>query len=99
MRGAFPLTRYIDNEAPWILSFIISFKIINQLRIQHVASPFHKEIILKAYRMAGKGTTTPRGKVLTNEQGKPSRLETDEAVAQAIGFMPERTDQAPTFRN
>jgi len=49
--------------------------------------------------MAGKGTTTPRGKVLTNEQGKPSRLETDEAVAQAIGFMPERTDQAPTFRN
>ena len=40
--------------------------------------------------MGTQGATTPRGKILTDEQGKPIRLETGEATAQAIGFRPER---------
>jgi ribosomal protein S15P/S13E len=48
------------------------------------------ESILKAYRMADRGATTPSGKVLTDEQGKPIRLSGGEAAAQAMGFRPER---------
>jgi hypothetical protein len=45
---------------------------------------------LKTYRMADQGATTPRGKIMTDEQGKVIRLEALEAAAQAMGFRPER---------
>jgi hypothetical protein len=40
--------------------------------------------------MSETGVTTPRGKAITDEQGKPIRLEAGEGVAQAAGFRPER---------
>ena len=40
--------------------------------------------------MADRGATTPAGKVLTDEQGKPIRLSGGDAAPQAIGFRPER---------
>ena len=43
--------------------------------------------------MADQGATTPRGKILTDEKGKPILLETGEAVTQAIGFRPQRMSQ------
>jgi hypothetical protein len=54
------------------------------------ASPAFLEAILKAYRTTEVGATTPRGKILTDEQGEPIRVETGEAAAQALGFRPER---------
>ncbi len=51
------------------------------------------ESILKAYRMAEQGATTPSGKVLTDEQEKPIRLSGAKASAQAMGFRPERMAQ------
>jgi hypothetical protein len=54
------------------------------------ASPAFIEAVLKAYRMADQGVTTPRGKIITNEQGRPVRLGAPEAAAQAMGFRPER---------
>jgi hypothetical protein len=60
------------------------------LRALEFASPSFIEAVLKAYRMADWGATTPRGKVLTDEDGKPIRLGTGEAIAQAAGFRPER---------
>jgi ribosomal protein S15P/S13E len=48
------------------------------------------EAVLKAYRMSDAGVTTPRGKIITSEQGRPIRLEAGEGVAQAAGFRPER---------
>ena len=60
------------------------------LRALEFASPSFMEAVLKAYRMADQGATTARGKVLTDEQGKPIRLGTGEAIAQAAGFRPER---------
>ena len=60
------------------------------LRALEFASPSFLESILKAYRMADRGATTPSGKVLTDERGEPIRLSGGEAAAQAMGFRPER---------
>ena len=60
------------------------------LRSLEFASPAFIEAVLKAYRMADQGATTPRGKMITDEQGKPIRLGAPEAAAQAMGFRPER---------
>ncbi len=60
------------------------------LRAIEFASPSFLEAALKAYRTEEKGVTTPKGKVMTDEQGKPIRLTVPEAGAQAIGFRPER---------
>jgi ribosomal protein S15P/S13E len=53
-------------------------------------SPAFIEAILKAYRMSAIGVTTPKGKGITDEQGKPIRLGAGEGIAQAAGFRPER---------
>ncbi len=60
------------------------------LRAIEFASPSFLEAALKAYRTEEKGVTTPKGKVLSDEQGKPIRLSIPEAGAQAVGFRPER---------
>ena len=60
------------------------------LRTLKFASPAFIEAALKAYRMADQGARTPRGKLLTDEEGRPIRLGTGEAIAQAAGFRPER---------
>ena len=44
------------------------------LRALEFASPSFMEAALKALRMADQGATTPRGKVLTDEKGKPIQL-------------------------
>jgi hypothetical protein len=59
-------------------------------RALEFASPAFTEAAMKAYRMAERGATTARGKVLTDEKGKPIQLGTGEAIAQAVGFRPER---------
>jgi hypothetical protein len=63
------------------------------LRAIEFASPAFLEAVLKAYRMAEVGATTPRGKIMTDEQGKPIKVETSEALTQAVGFRPERMSQ------
>ena len=63
------------------------------LRAIEFASPAFLEAALKAYRMGTQGATTPKGKIMTDEQGKPIRLETGEAVTQGIGFRPQRISQ------
>jgi hypothetical protein len=60
------------------------------LRFLEFASPAFIDAVLKAYRMSETGVTTPKGRIITDEQGKPIRLEAGEGVAQAIGFRPER---------
>ena len=60
------------------------------LRALEFASPAFFEAVLKAYRMSETGVTTPRGKIITDEQGRPIRLGAGEGVAQAAGFRPER---------
>jgi hypothetical protein len=60
------------------------------LRALEFASPSFLESILKAYRMMEQGPTTPIGKLLTDEQGKPIRLSVGEATVQAMGFRSER---------
>ena len=40
--------------------------------------------------MSETGVTTPRGKIITDEQGKPIRLGAGAGIAQAAGFRPER---------
>jgi hypothetical protein len=60
------------------------------LRAVEFASPAFVENILKAARMATQGATTPTGKVLFDEKGKPIRENIGEAIAQGLGFRPER---------
>jgi hypothetical protein len=60
------------------------------LRAMEFASPAFIEAILKAYRMSETGVTTPKGKVITDEQGKPIRLGAGEGIAHAAGSCPER---------
>ena len=60
------------------------------LRALEFASPAFIEAVLKALRMTEKEVTTPRGKVITDERGKPIRLGAGEGIAQAAGFRPER---------
>ena len=60
------------------------------MRAMEFASPAFIEAVLKAYRMSETGVTTPRGKIITDEQGKPIRLSAGEGFAQAAGFRPER---------
>ncbi len=63
------------------------------LRAIEFASPAFLESALKAYRMAEVGATTPKGKIMTDEKGKPIRLDTGEAITQGIGFRPERMSE------
>jgi len=60
------------------------------LRAVEFASPAFFESVLKAFRMSETGVTTPKGKVITDEQGKPIRLGAGEGIAQAAGFRSER---------
>ena len=60
------------------------------LRALEFASPAFIEAALKGYRMAEAGVTTARGKIITDEQGKPIRLGAGEGISQAAGFRPER---------
>ena len=60
------------------------------LRALEFASPAFIEAVLKGYRMAETGVTTPRGKIITDEEGKQIRLGAGEGMAQAAGFRPER---------
>ena len=60
------------------------------LRMVEFASPAFLENMLKAARMAAQGATTPAGKVLFDEKVNPIRETTGEAIAQTIGFRPER---------
>ena len=73
------------------------------LRALNFALPEFIEVALKAYRMSHAGVTTPRGKVITDEQGKPIRLGAGEGDAQAAGFRPERlatvSDEHRTMEN
>ncbi len=50
--------------------------------------------MLKAARMTTQGATTPAGKILFDEHGKPIRETTGEAIAQVMGFRPERIAEA-----
>jgi hypothetical protein len=62
----------------------------DSLRAMEFASPAFIEAVLKAYRMSETGATTPRGKIITDEGGKPTRLGAGEEIAQTAGFRPER---------
>ena len=59
-------------------------------RALEFASPSFMEAVLKAYRMADQGATTPRGKILTDEQGKPIRLGYRRIDRPSRGLPPER---------
>jgi len=45
---------------------------------------------LQAYRTTESGLSTPKGKIIADEQGKPIRLGAPETAAQAMRFRPER---------
>jgi uncharacterized protein YaaR (DUF327 family) len=64
------------------------------LRAIESASPAFLESILKAYRMTEHGATTPKGKVITDEKGRPIQETTAEGITQAFGFRPERISEA-----
>jgi hypothetical protein len=61
------------------------------LRALEFASPAFIEAALKAYRMADQGATTARGKVLTDERGKPIRLGTGEGRRPSCWLPPGAT--------
>lgn len=52
--------------------------------------PTFAEAPMKAYRMATEGATGPTGKIMFDEKGQPVTLTPGEAVAQTVGFRPER---------
>ena len=52
--------------------------------------PAFLEAPMKGYRMATEGATTPTGKVMFDEEGKPVTLTPGETAAQVLGFRPER---------
>lgn len=52
--------------------------------------PAFLEAPMKGYRMATEGATTPTGKVMFDEEGKPVTLTPGETAAQVFGFRPER---------
>jgi len=54
----------------------------DHLRAAEFASLAFSESVLKEHRMSETGVTTPRGKVITDEQGKPIRLEAGVGIAQ-----------------
>jgi hypothetical protein len=64
------------------------------LRAIESGSPAFIENLFKAYRMYEEGATTPRGKIIYDEEGKPIQLTAGEALGQAAGFRPERLAQA-----
>ncbi|MGD0624258.1 MAG: PLxRFG domain-containing protein [Thermodesulfobacteriota bacterium] len=64
------------------------------LRAIESASPAFLEAILKAYRMTEQGATTPTGKILFDEKGRPIKETAGEGIAQAFGFRPERISEA-----
>ena len=54
------------------------------LRVLEFASPAFIEAVLKGYQMTETGATTLGGKIITDEAGKPIRLETGEGIAHAF---------------
>ena len=73
------------------------------MRAFEFASPVMLENILKATRMSTMGATTPQGKVMFDSHGKPIKETPEEAVAQVMGFRPERiagmSEERRTFQN
>jgi N12 class adenine-specific DNA methylase len=59
-------------------------------RAVEMGAPTFIENPLKAYRMWSEQATTPKGKLLFDEKGRPLMLSGPEAAGQAIGFRPER---------
>ncbi|RJP48800.1 MAG: PLxRFG domain-containing protein [Anaerolineaceae bacterium] len=59
-------------------------------------SPLFLENALKAYRMANETATTPTGRIIYDEDGKPMKLSTGEAAGQFFGLRPDKvsTSQA-----
>jgi len=80
-------TCIIEIDAPFAQKAV---KRDDYLRALEFASPSFMEGILKAYRMTDQGAMTPKGKIMTDEKGKPIKLRAGEATAQAVGFRPER---------
>lgn len=64
------------------------------LRAIEFGSPTFIENLFKAYRIATAGATTPTGKILFDEEGRPIQLTGPEAVGQAMGFRPEKVARA-----
>ena len=64
------------------------------LRAIESGSPAFIENLFKAYRMYEQGATTPTGKIIYDEEGKPIQLTAGEALGQAAGFRPERLAEA-----
>jgi hypothetical protein len=54
---------------------------------------------MRAYRMATKGATTGTGKVIFDEQGRPMKYGTGEAVTRALGFQPSRVAERNDLTN
>ncbi len=63
------------------------------MRALESGSPAALENVLKAYRMASEAATTPKGKLMFDEQGRPIQLTAGEAIGQGVGFRPERLAQ------
>lgn len=53
-------------------------------------APVFIESPMKAYRMAMEGATTPTGKTMFDEEGKPVTLTAGETARQALAIRPER---------
>jgi len=88
-----PEVEFLDNDERYQIDFIKYCWWRRRVRLpqqMEFFSPAFIEAVLKAYRMTETGVTTPRGKIITDEQGKPIRLEAGEGFAQAAGFRPER---------
>lgn len=54
---------------------------------------------MRAYRMASKGATTGTGKVIFDENGKPMKYTTGEAVKRMFGFQPSRVSERGELTN
>jgi hypothetical protein len=54
---------------------------------------------MRAYRMANKGATTGTGKIIFDENGKPMKYSTGEAVKRALGFAPSRVSERNDLTN
>lgn len=69
------------------------------LRAVEFASPAFIENVLKSVRMTTIGATTPHGNAMGDVKGQPIKETTGEAIAQAMGFRPERiSGMAKTYR-
>ena len=97
LKKPYPLRRYTPSDTVLGVYGGLWKKFVNAkdalerndtMRTIEFASPSFLEAILKAYRMADQGATTAKGKIITDEQGKPIRLSGEEVVAQAIEIPP-----------